>query len=290
MYIGIDIGRSHTKSCSNPNNNLISFPSFCIPLSHTDLPTTPDITINQQPYLIGHNATTGSREFQKTKSIHPYLIPLLLYSIYQHSQTYSSPKLVLGLPISDYRTQAKTLESSIQSIYKVNNITIELHPHQILTFPEGAGAAWYLIFSSLYPSLSTQYFGLIDIGWKTINFLTLKNTIYDDSNSGTIPYGISRVFKSFYKRLSNTQDISLHDTELILQTQPTQAEPELKFLAQTISDHISMWWNTLSLSHIFLSGGGGILLQPYLPSSYELIPDAQNANAIGFYQIAKEQL
>lgn len=96
----------------------------------------------------------GSREFQKEKTNHRNTIPLLVTAIGLASEKkYSSPKIVLGLPISDYKKQAQQFERTVVGNYQIElsnkELSIELHHSKVLSFPEGAGILWDQLLNAL---------------------------------------------------------------------------------------------------------------------------------------------
>jgi len=304
MYYGIDIGRSHTKVISD--NTQIIFPSYVSPQKDLDLTSINNhnisnisISINDNSYFIGELAKKhhGSKEFTKEKINHQNTIPLIITALTlstPESYNLIYPKCVIGLPISDYRTQASKFEKSVLGKYQIKLFKkiININVEKLLTFPEGAGIAWGLLLEDNGKQnnsiLLTKTIAIIDIGWKTVNFLVLRNSEYDDSISGTLPLGIHQAYINFYKRISREYDYLPHQVEQMLSI---QGEPELIQLAQQIQDQLSIFWTVMTqFDYIFVGGGGGILLYKYFTIPVKLIKDAQFANAKGFYRIAKSQL
>ena len=303
MFIGWDGGRSFTKIAYN--HDVVCFPSYVMQGKQLDLTSSGDIMnnlivdINGEQYFVGNLAKQegGSREFTKAKAEHPNTIPLLLTSVALVSEEdIVSPKIVVGLPISDYQKQAKSFESKIKGIYEIKlphkELLLDIRADNVICFPEGAGTAWNLVLDSSgrvsNSALISKQIGILDIGWKTMNFCALQGMNYDNSKSGTLPLGISTAFKSFYKRISNEQDLTLSEAETLFLK---HGQPELKQLAQKIKDDISVWWTNLGIfDSIYLAGGGGVALADYFDDKFKVVDDAQYSNAKGFLKIAKAQL
>ena len=307
MYFGVDVGRGYTKIAGPAINNVINFPSYVAPARPLDIESGRgkplehlSVCINDKKLFMGELARreSGSREFQKEKANHRNTIPLLITAIALAAKDkYISPKLVAGLPISDYRKQAQRFEEKTTGEYEVElphkKVVIQILRKNIITFPEGAGMIWNQILrnNGCLKNNSFSDFKLagIDIGWKTCNFAVLSGLQYEDSASGTLPMGLARAFRIFYKRISRDYDYTPAQAELMLSE---KGEPELERLAQEITDQLSMWWPvTEDYYKIFIGGGGGGALNKYLdyPQQKKVL-NPQIANAKGFYKVARSQL
>lgn len=304
VFYGIDVGRGAVKAVSVSGQ--VSFPSYLAPYRERDLVSQADnvleqlvVSIDGHQYFVGELARRegGTREFVKDKVSHDNTLPLLLTAIALLAlDDYTAPKVVVGLPVSDYKYQARAFENKVLGNYRVQlphkKVNIELVKGQVLAFPEGAGALWDMALSPsgkpLATALGEQSVGIIDVGWKTCNVVILRELKYNDMGSTTFPLGLSRAFNWFYKRISRDVDILPAEAELRL---AKDGAPELQRLAREIRDQLAAWWhNWQDLDRIFLAGGGGLALAPYLDMPVHLVPDAQVANARGFYKVSRAQL
>lgn len=309
MYIGCDIGRGDTKVFSD--KDVFKFPSYVAEARTLDLESGEmksdsnnmehlSVEIDGDKFFLGELARRegGSREYQKDKVKHRNTIPLLLTSIALASpDKYCKAKVVTGVPISDYQTQGKKFEKEITGSYRIKlphkEVYLQLLKNNILTFPEGAGAIWNELLDDhgqlLETTLTDQVIGVLDVGWKTVNFAVLRKMQYDDGASGTLPMGLSKAFKIYYKRISRRYDLSPSQAEKSL---ISKGQQELIRLSQEIQDQISMWWtNGLELDCVFIAGGGGKALFDHLNfQKKRLLDEPQMANAEGYYKVAQMKL
>lgn len=253
-YYGIDVGRGYVKRIGPSLNDVSKFPSYVVPARELDIETGRgkplehlSVCINDKQLFMGELAKKegGSREFQKEKADHRNTIPLLVTALALAApEKYHHPRVVAGLPISDYRTQAESFEGKAIGHYEVElphkQVNLQIDRNNILTFPEGAGMIWNQLidkWGNVTDDDKTR--AGIDIGWKTCNFAVMNGLQYDDSASGTLPMGLSRAFRLFYKRISHDYDYTPAQAELML---AEKGDPELRRLAQEIKDQLSMWW------------------------------------------------
>lgn len=305
MYFGTDIGRSHTKVASGPTNeDVVTFPSYVMPARELALLSKEGnimerltVTINGRQWFIGEIARRegGSKEFTKQKAIHRNTLPLMLTGIaLAAEESYIEAKVVVGLPIADYRKQAKEFEAAVKGSYTVELPTkkVQIEIQKPLAFPECAGMTLNEIMEQTGHinnlQLSQGIVGGLDVGWKTLNFAALENMQYINSKSGTMPIGLNKAFINFYNRISSEIDVTMAEAEKMF---PHKAIPELKQLAREITDGIAPFWPELSLfDAIFLGGGGGEILSDYLTPAFRLVKSPKTANARGFWKVAKTQL
>lgn len=300
MYYGADIGRGAVKVAHSRGS--IVFPSYLVPSRERDLVSAAAdymeqlvVSINGKEYFAGELARRegGTREFAKDKAGHENTLPLLVTGLaLATSDDYAAPKVVIGLPIADYRTQARAFEQSVLGYYDVQlphkRVRLELARGQVVAFPEGAGALWSLLLGPTGQPLDTplagQTLAVVDVGWKTCNVVVLRRLLYEDALSTTFPLGLSRAFSWYYKRISRCLDILPAQAEQRMRHDGGQ---ELQRLARELSDQLAAWWpHRGDIDAIYLAGGGGLALAPYMPDMRAL-PDAQTANATGFYRVAR---
>lgn len=306
MYYGADIGRGAVKIVSRIGQ--VVFPSYLVPARERDLVSATDgvnfyeqltVMVNGQEYFVGELARRegGTREFAKQKHEHENTLPLLVTGIALATRDdYVAPKVVIGLPISDYRSQARSFEQAMLGYYDVSlphkRVRIELTAGQVIAFPEGAGALWSLLLNPdgipLDTPLAEQTVAVVDVGWKTCNVVVLRKLLYEDALSTTFPLGLSRAFSWYYKRISREVDILPAQAESRMRK---DGAPELQRLARELSDQLASWWpHQGEIDAVYLAGGGGKALSPYLHQGLKIMPNAQLANAAGFYRVARAKL
>ncbi len=143
MYCGLDVGRYAVKAVFGPGH-AVRFPSYAAPARDRDLGEQTyaasagggldnlklDITAlgpglpPRSQWFIGALAERegGTREFTKVKTEHPNTLPLALAALVLgvEGQFTVVPRLVLGLPISDYTRFKQSKNRPPADIMKVN--------------------------------------------------------------------------------------------------------------------------------------------------------------------------
>lgn len=285
MNIGLDVGRGYVKATDL--NKYIIFPSFICKARERNLENDNDkyiIEINGEKYFVGELAKNegGTREFVKNKA-EQNIIPFVLTVLALFEEKYFN--IVVGLPISDYKAQRKLIAEKIKGEYKVKlngnerNIVIE----NVIAFPEGAGALWGLILDNkgnvANPILAEKRIGIIDIGFKTVDFCILNKLKYEDVNSSSIPIGIHQAYTRIYQRIIKEKDILPEDVEEL------ENQPEYEELANKIINYINQFWKN-NIDEVYICGGGAKYLKNYMAGYAKVVIDPVFANSIGFAKIA----
>lgn len=242
------------------------------------------VTVNDKEYFMGQLAEMegASMAFEKNKSGHKDTLPLILaaIAIACSQQPIIKASLVTGLPLVDLQHQKEGLRElplgeHVVRINKGHKQWIEID--DVIVFGEGAGAIWNTVLN-LNGDVRRQFEPwerVIDIGYRTVDFCALRNMHYVADQSTSIPLGIFHAQMDTYQRIGGTID-----------TLPEYVKPDeqsLKELAERIEASINRLW--LDKSNVQLAGGGAYLLSKYLP--YPTMPDAEWANATGYYKIGK---
>lgn len=285
MNIGLDIGRGNVKAITMDKK--VKFESYAGKARELDFENKNDkyiIDINGEKYFTGELAKREgmARGFQKNKLDYERTLPLALTGLYLATGSELN-NIVIGLPISDYKTQREELESFLKGSYEVAiDQKRVIRINNVKAFPEGAGAYFNLVLNNqgkvVNTELATSKVGIVDIGYKTTNIVVFENMKYIDRLSVSLPYGVHQAFNMIYKRLSRTEDIT-----------PEQAENittgiEFEQLANRIKNEINKFWGN-TLFKIYLVGGGSYLLKRYF--DFEAISNAEFANAEGYFKIAQ---
>ncbi len=282
--LGIDVGRNYTKGVSgNKQKRLVSLISRAGEENLEGDRLT--ITIGNKTFSIGEYYDTA---YTFKKDNYDTVKDLLITM----AALLGGNNIITGIAIADYRNREvlKQLQGYRNKV-KVNDQWRYVHIKNIDVFPQGAGALFSQVLNTngrLYRPVD-GLLGVIDIGFRDVNFCVLENGKYRDDMSGSIPMGVHNAKLAILKQVNNRYSMDLSLEELDLFDQPIETD-EYARLAKTISNRISAYWkNPQLIKTIFLAGGGAILLDEYLkeeyPQSY-LIPDPQFANARGFYKLA----
>jgi len=127
VYYGIDVGRGAVKGVSV--NEQVVIPSYLAPYRERDLVSQRAdvldqlvVSIDGKQFFVGELARRegGTREFAKDKVQHGNTLPLLLTTIALLCRDdYTAPRVVVGLPVADYKLQAKSFENDVLGYYRV---------------------------------------------------------------------------------------------------------------------------------------------------------------------------
>jgi plasmid segregation protein ParM len=224
--------------------------------------------------------------------------------------------IVTGLPLEQYvhqRTQFSQMLKGYKAVLTfINDGTSRVvEVSDAIIFPQAAGAIYSVIMDD--PDkylLENSYVGLIDIGYKTTDFVAFSvNDTFslEVELSGTIDIGMSKVLEAVDKLYTQKTGGSKLDTVDLLNLSRkgrifymndylditddlTAVRAEI---AKAVQNRVrGVWGDKLNLFNtIFISGGGGIDLYPMFRTFHPrvaLMNDAQMANANGFLRIAVE--
>ncbi len=310
-HFGLDIGRSDVKCQFGPGEkDVLIFPSYVSKYRERDLKqdgfslNNLEVAINGSRYFVGELARemNGVREFGSNKIEHENTIILLLIAIAASPITpeYGTifPRVCAGLPINNYTRQAEKFEVMLNGVYEVTlpgkHVWINLSKERSLCFQECIGTYMDMALNENGKATENALFkgciGIIDIGYKTVNFFKMIDGRFIDSGSGTLErMGLSDAFLSFYKRISREKGYTPNEAELKFEA---LGNSDRKNLAEQIEGALTRWWSDPSeFNQIYFTGGGGIALEPFF-SKYQglVVPNARVSNARGFRKVAVAKL
>lgn len=289
--LGIDVGYGYTKVYPGA----LIFPSVYGNWrerrleSRSDPINNMEIQIGNDRYFVGSLAIReGGISTHDKYNFNRHKICLL--TAIALSQGNYSGSIVTGLPISDLHLRGEI--AKLKGLYNVelDNTECEIEISEMLVFPQSGASYFDMLLNEegkVYSHLGELKVGVIDIGEKTVDFCYLDRIGYVNEKSGSVPIGMSRAHKRLMDKLYYLDiNVLLHQVPEYLHKIPEDTEIEYKALASEILDNISTRWNYRELDRIFITGGGGDTLYPYLQDRIlcELVPDAQMSNARGFYK------
>lgn len=264
-FIGIDTGRNSTKVASN---TIAAFPSVVGTARDLRLENTADyyITINGEQYFVGHlaNESYDRREMASESKIHQETRTLFLTAVAVVGCT--DPVITTGLPVAQHTPETKALLSNlIQGRYAIK---LNKNPAKVFTIrsiqvvPEGAGAWWdavldnqgYVTNQTLLHQPVTR---ILDLGSRTVNYLTLLNGRYLDRASGTLNYGCMEL---------------------------ENIEPE-QLARRILADLTRRWTDVKPSDTFFLTGGGALVMKDLFGVNALVASDPVAANARGYRKL-----
>jgi len=257
-----------------------------------------DVDYNNKNYFIGNLAINESIDvslaFEENKINHQNTILLILmgtvlanYESCNDKINYIKTNLVTGLPIyyldqkQNFKETFKNKEYSI----KWGNKTYRIQFKDILIIPQGAGALFYEILDDKgnvkHEEFLSRKIGLVDVGFKTTDFITLNCMKYIDKESGTIEIGINHALK-----MANTEKL-LHELEFHNNSELTEAKNSI---CNAIADNLfSKIPNLNDYFAYYIAGGGSKYIKNRIPNAIS-IPHPQMANVLGYYKIGQVKL
>lgn len=227
-----------------------------------------------------------------------------------------------GLPLEHFIKQVKEFNEMLNAFKCTvdmpdQRIRKKISFGSITQFPQGVGAIYNTIYLNPEKYLIAEtYVALIDVGFKTTNVvifrisnrekfvLNLDQSISTELVNTGINGIMSIIGKAFTDQSEDRDKLDIRQLTTLNETGSIffkgkvidlskQLEVARKNLARTIINQLDGIWGTKknSFNSIIVSGGGGLVLFPYLkeiqPDITELIEDPVMANAIGYLQFAQ---
>jgi len=260
-------------------------------LAHTHL-----LTLKNKHYLIGEGAEQIDISLNKSGSkIHTLTTYAALGLI---SSIEGNFKLVANCPLNLYnRTNKEELENYLKSKQKTNFTlngkykTISIT--DCLVFPQTLP----VIYVNSVPS---NIVGILDIGGLTAQGCIAKNKNLVPSSLFTESLGTLILYNKVKKALNSKYNINIADYEIeevIKNGILHDKERSLAIIEDLINEHIDLIIKAMKLVNwnientiILLTGGGCLLLEPYLRKkfpNYQVSQDPVNDNVKGLWEVAK---
>jgi len=199
--------------------------------------------------------------------------PLMIYHIIKQLEVPGKPIIKTGLALIDWgdEEKRKSFTDRISTI-TVNNETIECDIQ--LVGPQGNGCfRSYIHENDMYGDKMPKKMSVIDIGYRTINFLNYENGIPNPTKSKSFPdHGVVTIIKPFTNMLENKYKINFSEQEaikifldgefsfggVIQEDIPAEIQQaKNKFVQKLMNSILVSEKKILQLSDIVLISGGG---------------------------------
>lgn len=213
--------------------------------------------------------------------------------------------VVTGLPVKDYLLYKDTYVQNFTGTHTIhlNGQKKVLNVNKVIVVPQPYGTYCDGLFKadgSVDEDFAENHVGIIDIGYKTSDFIQVKEYNYLERFSSTSANGISSIYKDIANYLATNHSIYKEDYELenvihdgFLRTRSGKIDisdalsKAKRTLAKKIANEIkSLWSNLPEISLIIVTGGGGSLLYPelieFLVEDMVLASEPQTANVRGY--------
>jgi len=316
LGLGIDVGYGHTKALSSTGASVV-FPSavgladaqhFRLELNgrSTTAARGGTVRIEGVPYLYGEPALRHARTV-----IHPrdrQWIESRPYCILWHAvfdavlPRGSAPTIVTGLPVSFYQDRER-LRQVVEALLQERGTGAA----QIQIVPQPFGSFFDAVFDPQGrvkdEAQALAHVGVVDIGYFTTDLVEVNELEFVQKGSGSIEVGIVTMLDTLRRLIADQfgRSLDAHAAEQALHERRVKAkgqehdldalcEVAVREAATAVGTYVRQLWGAAEyLDWIVLTGGGGLVLQPFLQAEFpalHLAPAPVLANARGFLRYA----
>lgn len=222
--------------------------------------------------------------------------------------------VVTGLPPSYYLSYKDDLAKVLSGTHQFtfikggDKIQKQITVDNVRVIPQPFGTVFHLFLdrngSITGRDLAHSRMGIIDIGFRTSDFVVADKLEYIDRLSFSSTTALSTAYTLIGENLRKTFKVSRENYELdpvvnegkirvagqVHDITDLRDEAYRKVAAKVITE-INSVWNKHDLDVIYVTGGGGQALFPYLKKEYptaELVEGPQSANSKGYWKLAQK--
>ncbi|MEM3434107.1 MAG: ParM/StbA family protein [Candidatus Methanomethyliaceae archaeon] len=271
----------------------------------------------EEEFLVGEAAVSSVgavRAWEEDPSQHKNTKVLLSAAARLLNPLGGTLDIAVGLPIMTYGSQKTTLQEFLRrfegEIRIADGEYRRIRFNNVWVFPQAGGAFYYALLGPngnlKDRNLLTGSVGVLDVGYRTTDYLLLENTsrglIVREDMSGSIDLGYNWVYQEVSKQLEGRigQALDIQRVENILERRDgvvmfrgkpidltVDAEIAAGDLAQALMGKLKRIWNEElnTLTSFIVAGGGGQRLFPHIQKVNEgarLVSDPIFANAFGY--------
>lgn len=323
MIVGCDIGFGHVKTVTEHGAD--DFPAVVAPWEGEGFALEPISSAHQRDglryagrsYLVGAPALRhGHRRWVSLDRdwIEADIYRVLLLTALRRAVPNSGRevRLVTGLPVEDLSRHAFSGRTALLRSHTIERLPSgepwEVTVSDIQIMPQPFGTFLALVLDEAGdlcdPVLGRSRVGLIDIGFRTTDYLMLDGLEMVPARSLTRNTGMADVLLDVSRAIQARHGIELDPHELddavlrgAIRLSGKEVEltdlvdPLLRDHIQAIAGHATMLWgHGQGLQAILITGGGGQLLGPHFASlgpHVRVVPNARFANATGYYRYGR---
>ncbi len=312
--VGIDVGYGHTKVVFG--GYPVIFPSLVGPSKDINFSLGKRASAGDvvewrgQGFFVGAKALHSDIKYGLTTRdwIKSDMYAALLLSAFKRvtekAGDINEAVIVTGLPV-DYIKDASAAEAMVREVCA----SIGINVIDLKIIPQPIGSFFHVTLDGMgnlkddAPNLRRM--GIIDIGYNTTDFILLEDCEESiERAAGSIPKGASDVYSLVSRELKShfqRNDVSIEEAEEAVRTRffksGGQANDVSELVNTTLSQLgkgiqsliVSKWKTEGEIDKVLLTGGGCVLLRPYLSDMSavtEMVPGPQIANARGYYKRA----
>ncbi len=321
-YIGLDVGFGYTKAKDEAKT--IVFPSVISPPVETsfkswwqdpsDRLNHLNVTMDEKTCFVGNLAmhqgrfAYGTLDRIRTQTAEYRILFLTALSLLVQLPD-EELSVVTGLPVDDYEDrimiernlsgQFRLTVAEREVSFKIRNLTV---------IPQPCGAFMDLLFNDTNGDINSELaqglIGIIDIGFKTTDFVLMQFAEYAQKLSGSLKHGMSTIYQAAISQFSAAfpGNWDLRSVEEALSEgfisrlgerraiNYSVLENDFKGLSSEIVSWVRERWSDQKLDRMLCTGGGSLLMKPYLSMTFPrmiFMDDPQQANVRGFYKGAR---
>ena len=322
MNVGIDIGYSSVKAVAGPDR-LVSFPSVVgtpdrarFAVNSADGHMIIDLP-GEGSWLVGEGAIAQSRFVDRREdrgwiASNAYRRLVLAGFTELTVATWCDLVVVTGLPVAFYSADKDALRDRFLGHHRVAKEgrraqTFQVSECRVIPQPFGTLLAEALNDHGkiVNHDLATGAVGVIDVGGKTTNLLSVNRLAEIGRETASINLGVWDVARAVREYLTNhCPDLELRDHQVI----DAIVKRRVKYFGtlvdlgnvidamlepmgdQVIAQATQLWNGAAGLGAILVAGGGALLLGPYLTRAFPHVRVVDNpvfANALGYWRFAQ---
>lgn len=318
MNVGLDLGYSAVKLVAEGRRK--SFPSVVgtPEMGRFSLDGQENHIVLSVPdrVLVGEGAMTQSR-FVNRREDRAWIESAEYYNLFLAALTELTTAtvvdlvLVTGLPVAFYSDKA-ALRERLVGVHKVTREgrhaqTFKVSDCRVIPQPFGALLATALDERGRIaePGLATGSVGVIDVGGKTTNLLSVKRLAEIGRETESVSVGAWDIVRAVRAFLADRcPNLELRDHQVVeaivarqvrYYGQPVDLKPvvdaALEPMAnQVIAQATQLWNGGAGLDAILVAGGGALLLGPFLKAHFRharVVTDPVFANSEGYWKLAQ---
>ena len=312
--IGIDIGYGQTKVAWQENGAIrkASFPSLVGAyveaatggiISDSDAAVV-KIPVGDDLYIVGDEVSHQQKtplNYRGKDWINSIAYKVLCkYAIVSNrlADRYSDVLIVTGLPVNYVKTDTAAVEDIIRGA-----VAEYFGNMYVWVVPQPYGSFCHLMFNDNAflrdPNIPKELIGVLDIGYYTSDFITIKNMRVVESKMDSYEHGVSTILAQLRKDYMHKYQITSISPSLVEQTVLTRqlkihgevndvsniVNQRLQNFAKEILGHAkNIWGDAHAYDRLIISGGGAALVENFLADHMRLTvcDDARFANALGY--------
>jgi len=325
-YVGLDVGFGYTKvmpvgSAPGDRPSALLFPSIVSPAVNLAFRSGIEhesssldhlaVTLEGASYFVGQFArrqgqfARATLDRVRTQSQEYRVLFLTALALLAESPC-EEYAVVTGLPVDDFDDRA-LIEDTLTGRFQltVGNRALNLSIRHLTVVPQPYGALMDLIFKDTLGNIDERYaearVGIIDIGFKTTDFVLVHQGEFVQKGSGSIKTAMSAVFQAAVPKFTSRypgnwdalgietalRDGAIHVLGKRIEFDPALLDAELAGLAGEIVAWVQGRWSSAPVDYLVGSGGGSLLLKPLLLKAFPqmvFVSDPQLANVRGYHK------